>query len=210
MASILAHPGKSDNKASPISNPSSWHKSEPQKLRASCDGCYISKVKCSKETPACSRCAAHGIPCKYSPSQRMGKPRRLQSNAVEPDFQFPSSRNELDTRSLNNGLMQAPLSDWLVDPSIAPPDIHSNGNSNDDPTAWHPGVDAGFTNFDPESRSDTDSHQMMSPADSVSCSTLPPFARRAGCWYHKAGRGAFPHGQHVLLGETHLSCKWQC
>lgn len=167
MASILAHPGKPDNKASPISNPSSWHKSEPQKLRASCDGCYISKVKCSKETPACSRCAAHGIPCKYSPSQRMGKPRRLQSNAVEPEFQYSTSGNELDTRSLNNnGLMQAPLSDWLVDPSISTPDTHSN--CNDDHTAWHPCVDAGFSNFDPESRSDTDPHQLMSPVDSVS------------------------------------------
>ena len=171
MASILAHSGKPDNKASPVSNPSNWHKSEPQKLRASCDGCYQSKVKCSKETPACSRCAAHGIPCKYSPSQRMGKPRRLQSNAVEPDFQFPRSGNELDTRSLNNGLMQTPLSDWLINPSISPPDTHSN--CNDDHTAWNPGVDAGFSTFDPESRLDTDPRRLMSPVDSVSALLFP-------------------------------------
>ena len=202
MASILAHPGRPDYKASPISNPSNWQKSEPQKLRASCDGCYLSKVKCSKETPACSRCAAHGIPCKYSPSQRMGKPRRLQSNAVEPDFQFSRSGNELDTRSLNTGLMQTPLSDWLIDPTISTPDTHSN--CNDDHTAWHPSVDAGFSNFDPESRSDADPHQLMSPVDSVSALLFPI---RSSCLMlvSQSETLSFAHGCHVLVSSTGLS-----
>ena len=113
----------------------------------------------------------------------MGKPRRLQPNAVEPEFQFPSPGNEVDTRSLNNGLMQTPLSDWLIDPSNTTPDTHSN--CNDDHAAWPPFADAGFSNFDPEPRSDTDPHQLSSPVHSVSASTFPPLLFLLDSYYHK-------------------------
>ncbi|KAL8804467.1 MAG: hypothetical protein Q9200_005819 [Gallowayella weberi] len=46
------------------------------KYRASCDGCYQAKVKCTKERPSCPRCKNLGLNCKYSPSQRAGKSRR--------------------------------------------------------------------------------------------------------------------------------------
>ncbi|KAL8801212.1 MAG: hypothetical protein Q9182_004606 [Xanthomendoza sp. 2 TL-2023] len=46
------------------------------KYRASCDGCYLAKVKCTKERPGCPRCKNLGLNCKYSPSQRAGKSRR--------------------------------------------------------------------------------------------------------------------------------------
>ncbi|KAI1751685.1 hypothetical protein F4782DRAFT_503888 [Xylaria castorea] len=45
------------------------------RLRASCDGCFLAKVKCSKQRPMCSRCLACGISCNYSPSSRAGKPK---------------------------------------------------------------------------------------------------------------------------------------
>ncbi len=45
------------------------------RLRASCDGCFLAKVKCSKMRPICSRCLACGIECRYSPSSRAGKPK---------------------------------------------------------------------------------------------------------------------------------------
>ncbi|KAL2888858.1 transcription factor [Ceratocystis lukuohia] len=45
------------------------------RLRASCDGCFQAKVKCSKARPVCSRCLISGIECRYSPSSRAGKPR---------------------------------------------------------------------------------------------------------------------------------------
>ena len=60
------------------SNNSAKLKPDVRRLRASCDGCYLSKVKCTKETPICTRCLNHNMECKYSPSQRVGKPRRLQ------------------------------------------------------------------------------------------------------------------------------------
>ncbi|KAI0597305.1 hypothetical protein F4775DRAFT_257793 [Biscogniauxia sp. FL1348] len=50
-------------------------KSRQPRLRASCDGCFLAKVKCSKARPICSRCLACGIECRYSPSSRAGKPK---------------------------------------------------------------------------------------------------------------------------------------
>ncbi|KAF3760532.1 hypothetical protein M406DRAFT_267912 [Cryphonectria parasitica EP155] len=51
------------------------------RLRASCDGCFLAKVKCSKARPICSRCLTCGIDCRYSPSTRAGKPKA--SNAAK-------------------------------------------------------------------------------------------------------------------------------
>ncbi|KAI4127276.1 MAG: hypothetical protein LQ338_003280 [Usnochroma carphineum] len=45
-----------------------------RKLRMSCDACSNSKVKCDQTRPVCSRCQKTGLQCKYSPSQRKGKP----------------------------------------------------------------------------------------------------------------------------------------
>lgn len=45
------------------------------RLRASCDGCFLAKVKCSKDRPVCSRCLTVGLICQYSPSSRTGKTR---------------------------------------------------------------------------------------------------------------------------------------
>ena len=50
----------------------------PIKYRASCDRCYLAKVKCSKERPTCPRCENLGLACSYSPSQRTGKSRRTK------------------------------------------------------------------------------------------------------------------------------------
>ncbi|KAF1954590.1 hypothetical protein CC80DRAFT_493717 [Byssothecium circinans] len=43
------------------------------KLRASCDACAASKVKCSKEHPMCARCNANGSQCIYGVSRKHGK-----------------------------------------------------------------------------------------------------------------------------------------
>jgi hypothetical protein len=51
------------------------HSSEgrAKKLRASCDACYLAKVKCSKSRPLCKRCLVLGTNCTYSPSARLGR-----------------------------------------------------------------------------------------------------------------------------------------
>ncbi|CAG8274988.1 unnamed protein product [Penicillium salamii] len=42
-------------------------------IRASCNNCAKSKVRCSKDQPSCQRCLYQGVPCVYSPSQRSRK-----------------------------------------------------------------------------------------------------------------------------------------
>jgi hypothetical protein len=48
------------------------------KLRASCDSCAASKVKCSKEHPRCARCSANNSTCVYGVSRKHGKPGRTR------------------------------------------------------------------------------------------------------------------------------------
>ena len=52
------------------------------KLRQSCDGCFLAKVKCSKQRPICTRCLAVGLECRYSPSSRAGKTPRSDSHTA--------------------------------------------------------------------------------------------------------------------------------
>lgn len=73
-----------------MSAPGMTQKSEP-KLRASCDGCYHAKLKCSKERPVCPRCRNLGLVCHYSPSQRMGKPRKNLSHHQQSTISLVSS-----------------------------------------------------------------------------------------------------------------------
>ncbi|KAF2199917.1 hypothetical protein GQ43DRAFT_449907 [Delitschia confertaspora ATCC 74209] len=65
----MAHPP-------PVSILSSPPEQKPRKLRASCDACSRAKVKCDKVRPTCHRCGNMGICCNYSPSMRLGKPRK--------------------------------------------------------------------------------------------------------------------------------------
>ncbi|KAH7086226.1 hypothetical protein FB567DRAFT_527461 [Paraphoma chrysanthemicola] len=64
---------------SPTSAPkSSSAKERRPKLRASCDACAASKVKCSKEHPICARCSGNGSQCIYGVSRKHGKPGRTR------------------------------------------------------------------------------------------------------------------------------------
>ena len=44
-----------------------------KRLKDSCNSCAISKVKCNKEKPSCTRCEERGMYCYYNPSQRSGR-----------------------------------------------------------------------------------------------------------------------------------------
>ncbi|KAI0514483.1 hypothetical protein F5B22DRAFT_610643 [Xylaria bambusicola] len=74
----------SDCQEAPISKPKSKSKRRrtmaanggklrAPRMRQSCDGCFLAKVKCSKGRPMCTRCLACGIACHYSPSSRSTK-----------------------------------------------------------------------------------------------------------------------------------------
>jgi hypothetical protein len=66
--------------SSPTSTPktSLSAKERKLKLRASCDSCAASKVKCSKEHPRCARCSANNSSCVYGVSRKHGKPGRTR------------------------------------------------------------------------------------------------------------------------------------
>lgn len=170
MATLPAELGTADDKARMISGISSSQRAEPPKLRASCDGCYLSKVKCSKGTPECSRCASHGISCRYSPSQRVGKPRRLQPEGVEPNIQnYRPDLGVMKNPDLRSWSMQTPLSDWSTDASVATSDTHSN--CIEDQTPWQPCLDGALSNsyqVAPSDLIDASPHQSMSPVGSMS------------------------------------------
>jgi hypothetical protein len=76
--------------------------SRSRKLRASCDRCSASKIKCGQERPACQRCVNSNRPCNYSVSRRLGKPpasdhRRPSTSAYRSSGS--TSRNTLSPKS---------------------------------------------------------------------------------------------------------------
>ena len=114
---------KSNEPSSLLSNDSPPPKPNSRRLRASCDGCYLSKVKCGKETPTCARCVNHGHACTYSPSQRVGKPRRIreEQQARNGDGPNAATTKPPSSRSASNGSVHPPSYSWNMnfDPSRA-------------------------------------------------------------------------------------------
>ncbi|KNG91389.1 hypothetical protein ANOM_000513 [Aspergillus nomiae NRRL 13137] len=75
---------------------------KPVKLRASCDFCALSKVKCDRGQPHCVRCIKSGVVCNYSESRRIGKAWHHCASS-----RSTSSRNE-DTRGKKQAISQHP------------------------------------------------------------------------------------------------------
>ncbi|KAI9801585.1 MAG: hypothetical protein M1825_003264 [Sarcosagium campestre] len=72
-----------------------------QKLRSSCDGCHVAKVKCIPAGPqqTCSRCLSHNVPCSYSPSLRVGKPRGTKHGQASITPSLSTSTSSSSTTS---------------------------------------------------------------------------------------------------------------
>ncbi|KAG4415838.1 hypothetical protein IFR04_011018 [Cadophora malorum] len=111
--------------------PAKSESSKPRysKLRASCDTCFLAKVKCSKARPICSRCLACGADCKYSPSSRAGKPKsdashkrqsKEASRQEESANQYPTPSTSIDVEHTNSYGMEQ---DWSS--MLGSPDRHS-------------------------------------------------------------------------------------
>lgn len=82
------------------------NKPRQPRLRASCDGCFLAKVKCSKARPICSRCLTCGIECRYSPSSRAGKPKASES-AKSQQQQQAAANLSAPTPVTNEGMVYA-------------------------------------------------------------------------------------------------------
>ncbi|CAI7642048.1 unnamed protein product [Penicillium viridicatum] len=96
--------------------------SKPTKLKASCDFCALTKVKCDKTRPQCLRCTKSGVMCHYSETRRIGKARQLyaashnssrnptmqgtwrpeQSNARQEPQQAPMNLTASASRRMSN------------------------------------------------------------------------------------------------------------
>ncbi|KAH7324116.1 aflatoxin regulatory protein-domain-containing protein [Rhexocercosporidium sp. MPI-PUGE-AT-0058] len=63
--------------------------STTSKIRDSCQACSLSKVKCNKEKPTCSRCAKRAVACEYLVTKRPG--RKRDSTNVRPGSSEESS-----------------------------------------------------------------------------------------------------------------------
>lgn len=105
------------------------------KLRASCDRCGASKLKCDRGQPECERCISHGIPCVYGVSRKMGKPRRYRQQAQPgaattrdgPDRRTTDSRTAGST--LNTGVAAGAGSDAASDTSTRSSSSSGSGGS---------------------------------------------------------------------------------
>lgn len=88
------------------------------KLRDSCQACALSKIKCPKEKPACSRCESRGITCEYFLTKRPGRRRessirrssKIASNAsskpnANKDNSRPGDTVHAEQQSLGSGIL---------------------------------------------------------------------------------------------------------
>jgi hypothetical protein len=65
------------------SDQSSGHSGDTPRLRAACENCRQSKVKCNLSGKStCIRCLRHGLPCRYRLANRSGKPKGSRNRAT--------------------------------------------------------------------------------------------------------------------------------
>lgn len=108
------------------------------KLRDSCHTCAVSKVKCPKEKPTCSRCESRGTPCQYFLTKRPGRRRESELNggrAGNSRADGSNQKHETNTDSGRSGnrerdgdtIQAAPLSlsERFFSRSITPPSARS-------------------------------------------------------------------------------------
>ncbi|CEJ55410.1 hypothetical protein PMG11_01671 [Penicillium brasilianum] len=77
--------------------------SKPLKLKASCDFCSLTKVKCDQKHPQCLRCIKSGVVCHYSETRRIGKARQLYAASHRHDHsKDPSSQGVWRQQSLSS------------------------------------------------------------------------------------------------------------
>lgn len=195
------------------SSPSKFPKADPRRLRASCDGCYLSKVKCTKETPTCTRCLNHGVVCKYSPSQRVGKPRRLRENQQVHDrstTQDTGAAELSNSRSTSDASVHPPPYSWNInfDPSIT---TRTTGFNLDDDLSmiWQSSLsvtDSEKGGFVDDSSRDSNlsspSNSLPTPVESLS--EYPETSQPSSAGLERLGKSVQQPAPQPLFSEEHL------
>lgn len=90
------------------------------KIRDSCQACAISKVKCPKEKPTCSRCKGRSISCQYVLTRRPG--RRRQADHQLNDGKSTKSRSSFGTQHGPSQALKSSFGACLLSPSTTPCD----------------------------------------------------------------------------------------
>ncbi|OKL55387.1 hypothetical protein UA08_09364 [Talaromyces atroroseus] len=94
------------------------------KLRDSCQACALSKVKCHKQKPTCSRCIKRKIPCEYIMTKRPG---RKRDNSTHVSTKNDSNGETMETAREGSSATQ---NQWLGMTSPITADSALSGNSN--------------------------------------------------------------------------------
>ncbi|BDD63699.1 hypothetical protein MAP00_008564 [Monascus purpureus] len=164
------------------------------KLRDSCQGCAVSKLKCSRERPTCARCAKRGMVCEYFVTKRGGRRPTSRLNASSSSSSSPKMDNSLNIpapatsasspSSLSSfggtadsltppGLMQMSLGNHHHSPSSPFPDILPGIVTPADPTTTPSPASLTTTHLDcfnlpiPLSILDTQGPDYLNPADTA-------------------------------------------
>ncbi|KAJ5618278.1 hypothetical protein N7528_006921 [Penicillium herquei] len=81
---------------------------KPTKLKASCDFCALSKLKCDRGQPQCRRCVKSGIMCHYSETRRVGKTRQIYAASHAHTTSPTTQGTGLANQTSNSTLQQKP------------------------------------------------------------------------------------------------------
>ncbi|RWA08258.1 hypothetical protein EKO27_g6850 [Xylaria grammica] len=88
--------------------------SRPVKLRDSCDACAISKVKCHREKPTCSRCLRRGVACKYVVTRRGKKYGSSTTSGDDVSPHHPATNDPIQPLGAVHSLSETGLSTDVV------------------------------------------------------------------------------------------------
>ncbi|KAI0439095.1 hypothetical protein F4803DRAFT_64691 [Xylaria telfairii] len=198
-------------------------KTRAPRLRASCDGCFIAKVKCSKQRPCCNRCLVSGQLCHYSPSSRAGKPKTESSN---------NNNNDNNNNNNNPTPILIPTTYQMPQPMYSAPDnmpmqylpqqisshIFSPGGwgmpttCSDGPMAANPAIannigmlgydDTGLSQLDQISAAHSGFYQTPTPWDPNMTSTVFPNGPIAGSQMPLVQTRSFDTSMQMLGDQT--------
>ncbi|OTB15069.1 hypothetical protein K445DRAFT_122277 [Daldinia sp. EC12] len=148
-------------------------KARQPRLRASCDGCFLAKVKCSKARPICSRCLACGIECRYSPSSRAGKPKSEHSgggaHANAPQDMQQMHHGLIEDKNITYSTTHQTPSEHIFsfEPGWTTPPTSVDGN-----ISRNPSISTGLSLLGVEDRTMGDQDPMSAPPEMYS-SAMP-------------------------------------
>ncbi|KAI1081370.1 hypothetical protein F5B20DRAFT_62429 [Whalleya microplaca] len=149
-------------------------KARQPRLRASCDGCFLAKVKCSKARPICSRCLACGIECRYSPSSRAGKPKSDHSNNnsnnhANSHHEIQQMHGLIEDKNLSYSTSHQASSEnmFRIEPGWTTPPTSVDGNM-----SRNPSISAGLALLGVEERAMGEHDPMSAPPEMYSA-TMP-------------------------------------